>query len=207
MVISRSDYIVEDRLESIGLVRGGDPRITAFNEFAEVIANPTERLVGFEPLTDEANVTADSQTWVIIHGYNSSSDGPNINTAEQSVVQHARPNDRILSLDWREAAANQISPIGNFVAATWSAPVAEYVAQTLQNQYGISPQSASNTVNLVGHSLGAYMAGEIGKAFRDGVTDEAGNPVVSGNGVGVRTITALDPASRANNLLAQDNFI
>ena len=129
----------------------------------------TTRKVGFQEHRN-TNITSDSQTWVIIHGFTSDSEADNINLLENSVLQHAKPNDRILSLDWKEAAENQIGAFQPYNAMTWGRPVAEYAARILFEKYEISPDDAKNKVNLIGHSLGAYVAGEIGKAFRDGFT-------------------------------------
>jgi Ca2+-binding RTX toxin-like protein len=179
---SRPTY---ENLRNLGLVSGG----VSLGSFA------TERLVGFEEIRNE-NITSDSQTWVIIHGYDSSSEGENINILEQSVLKNARPNDRILSLDWREAAQRQalVAPT-NYAATTWAAPVAEYAVKTLISKYGISPEDAKNKLNLIGHSLGTYVAAEIGRVYRDGIVDSAVRLTVIGNGEGVRTLTALDPAT------------
>jgi Ca2+-binding RTX toxin-like protein len=153
------------------------------------------KIVGFRQ-DRNSNISPDSQTWVIIHGYDDDADERSTQIPlRQSIINNARPNDRILALDWREAAASQNSFTGNFIAATWSTAVAEYVVKTLYDAYGISADRAKDTVNLVGHSLGAYVAGEIGKIYK------------SVNGVGVRTITALDPASTSSNLLDPTTFI
>lgn len=65
-------------------------------------------------------------------------------------------------------------------AATWVTPTAEFAVNALRSEYGVDDNYAKNQLNLVGHSLGPYVASEMGRLFRDS------------NGTGVRTITALD---------------
>lgn len=165
--------------------------------------NDVERLVGIQERRNPT-ITPDSQTWIIIHGYTGNPDGENIALLEEAILRQAGSNDRVLTLDWHEPAAAQDLGIGNFISTTWAAPVAEYVVRTLEREYGITPEDASNTVNLIGHSLGVYVEAAIGEAYRDGFDAYAGNPAFSGNGVGVRTLTALDPGSSSNNLLGVD---
>jgi pimeloyl-ACP methyl ester carboxylesterase len=65
---------------------------------------------------------------------------------------------------------------------------------------------ARESLNLVGHSLGTYVSSEIGRIYRDGgtlvnpfpATPETANTTIAANGEGVRTLTALDPASTTN---------
>ena len=192
ILLSQFDPRLENRptygLANAGLVSGG-------------ISGPgfdSERLVGFQNVRNE-NIAPNAQTWVIIHGFTSSSEAENIDFLEASVLEHANPGDRILSLDWREAAEPQQLDSGPFIAATWTRAVAEYAVQTLINEYSVSSDNAINRLNLVGHSLGTYVASEIGRVYRDGFGDDSGSPALIGNGIGVRTITALDPASGLSN--------
>jgi Ca2+-binding RTX toxin-like protein len=84
--------------------------------------------------------------------------------------------------------------------------------RTLQEQYGLDANKARERLNLVGHSLGTYVSDEIGRIYRDGgtlidpfpATPETANTDIVGNGEGVRTLTALDPASATN--LPFNNF-
>ena len=86
---------------------------------------------------------------------------------------------------------------GNFRAATWINPVAEFAVEALNDYYGIDSLAASQSLNLVGHSLGSLVSSEIGRLYRDGLTVE-NETVVTGNNEGARTITALDPPSARN---------
>ena len=157
----------------------------------------TTRTVGFQEIEGEG-IAPTSQTWVIVHGFSSSSEGENIQLLAESVREHAKANDRVLLLDWREAAINQQRfGYDPYTAMTWGTSVAEYAVKTLINEYGLSADDAKNQLNLVGHSLGAYVASEIGRVYRDGLSDDTGAGLATfiGNGTGARTLTALDPAS------------
>jgi pimeloyl-ACP methyl ester carboxylesterase len=197
--------LVKSGSQYVSIVANGSPLLKGAKRDTYGLRNPgfvsggriedgssREKAVGFREIRN-TNISSGSQTWVIIHGYDDNADEETTQfPLQQSVLRNAGPNDRILALDWREPANSQRFDIGNFISATWSTPVAEYVKKTLNDVYGVSSNSAKDTVNLVGHSLGAYVAGEIGKIYKNV------------NGIGVRTITALDPASSANNLIAVD---
>jgi pimeloyl-ACP methyl ester carboxylesterase len=187
IVANSSPFLKGATRETYGL---DNPRLISGGENASPVSS-SEKVIGFRKIRND-NISPDSQTWIIIHGYDDDTEELTTQVPlQQSVLRNAKPNDRILALDWREAAANQSFRRGNFTAATWSAPVAEYVVKMLNDAYGVSSNSAKDSVNLVGHSLGAYVAGEIGKVYKNV------------NGIGVRTITALDPASSRNNLVAE----
>ena len=94
-------------------------------------------------------------------------------------------NDRVLALDWEEAAVNRsgvntifeelnktanLADVANGRAATWITPVAEFAVRTLQEQYGLDANKTRERLNLVGHSLGTYVSDEIGRIYRDGGT-------------------------------------
>lgn len=126
-------------------------------------------------------------TWLIIHGWNSA---PEIFEPTAEAITRARDGqDTVLLLDWREAAQNGgdglggLQSGGNFKAASWISSVADWAAQELKT-WGISDAHAQTHLNLVGHSLGAFLSAEIADRF-DG---------------GVNSIFALDPASELNSV-------
>ena len=159
------------------------------------------RKVGFLEVN---NPTEAEQTWLIIHGWNDAPEGKFADVAQE--IANTKPGDRVLLLDWREAAYNNSESLGvefgvpgrgNFRAATWISPVAEFAVKALNDFYGINIQEASQSLNLIGHSLGSLVNAEMGRIYRDGLLLENNN-FLSGNTQGTRTITALDPPS-ANN--------
>lgn len=129
------------------------------------------------------------QAWIILHGWNANYDNFR---AIASEIKDANPNDIVLTLNWLEASSSStgtaadLATFGNYYAATWIGPVAEVVAQHLK-LWGIDPQS----VNLVGHSLGALLASEI--AYQ--LNQQNGQDPPNYQAAKVNTITALDPPS------------
>jgi hypothetical protein len=120
-------------------------------------------------------------------------------------IKKERPNDRVLLLDWREASNNtppgssfgESGGIGNWFAGSWISSVAEYAVKTLKEEYGIDVPKALESLNLVGHSLGSLLSSEIGRIYKTGKNRRA-EDIITPNNTGVRTITALDPASESN---------
>ncbi len=190
---------LEGTLPVSGFVTGGSEEGVLFNQ--QVKNNPSLRKVGFLEVNnpDEAE-----QTWLIIHGWNDAPEGKIADVAQE--IANTKPGDRVLLLDWREAAYNNSESLGvefgvpgrgNFRAATWISPVAEFAVKALNQFYGIDTQQASQSLNLIGHSLGSLVNAEMGRIYRDGLTLENNN-FLSGNTQGTRTITALDPPSARN---------
>ncbi|GAB4276642.1 MAG: hypothetical protein Fur0025_01960 [Oscillatoriaceae cyanobacterium] len=158
-------------------------------------------------------------TWVIIHGWNDNPDDkPDINRKDGNspgdfadiaeVMSNANPGDRVLLLDWRQAAAggklnsqdnnpNALLRLGNYTAAKWIRPVAEYTVKVLET-FGITAEKAKTHLNLIGHSLGSLVANEIGRIYKEGYQDDKGREQIAANGTGVKGIIALDPPSQTN---------
>lgn len=165
--------------------------------------DPLSRNVSLQVYKEPAGEV--DQTWVIVHGWNSSPQGDNVKYLIKETIANAKANDRVLALDWSEASNNSGSPLdnvqlvlggGNGVAATWIAPTAKFAVEALE-EFGINSSNANTNLNLIGHSLGSFVSSEIGRIYRTGQYRRNEEPK-STNGVGVRTITALDPASRIN---------
>jgi Ca2+-binding RTX toxin-like protein len=132
------------------------------------------------------------QVWLVLHGWNSNYQ-EFVNIA--SSIKEAKPDDIVLTLNWLEASgtANNAPPglatFENYYAATWIGPVAEMVAQQLKI-WGVDPQA----LNLVGHSHGSMLAGEI--AYQ--LNQQKGQDPPNYQAAKVNTITALDPPSELN---------
>jgi len=157
-----------------------------------------------DPIVDNSKPR---QTWIVTHGWNSdsnkSADGNgDLNVLAREIAAKHK-GDRVIMLDWSEASKNsggdgaltdQLSR-GNYYAATWIRPVAEQVVVELK-KLGIDDFDASRNLNLVGHSLGALMSGEIGKIYRD--SQDKNSLIKDADRVGVNSLIALDPASESN---------
>lgn len=177
-----------------GTITGGNTG----GDLLDSVTDPEFRNVGFREV--QTPVGEGGKTWVIIHGWNSSPDAENIASLIDKTAQTADESDRILALDWSEASNNTggiLNTGGNGIAATWIGPTAQFAVETLEKEYGIDAASASQNLNLVGHSLGSLVSSEIGQIYKNG-TNRGGEVVTTGNNQGVRTITALDPAAETN---------
>jgi pimeloyl-ACP methyl ester carboxylesterase len=116
----------------------------------------------------DAGATIDPtlSTWLIIHGWNSD---PTQFAELATAIETRRPADQVLVLDWRTAAAGAFP----FAVEARIPLVATWAATALAEYF------AGSSLNVVGHSFGSYVAGEIAER-------------ISG---GVNTIVALDPAT------------
>ncbi|MBV6627487.1 MAG: hypothetical protein KI793_31965 [Rivularia sp. (in: Bacteria)] len=205
---AQDEYLDKSVLPVQGTVTGGSEEGILLN--SELQSNPGVRTIGFKEIS---NPTDAEQTWVIVHGWNDNPDDRFTELAQK--IAATNTSDRVLLLDWREAAYNTDGAYGidysalgkgNFRAASWIDPVAEFAVEALSEYYGIDSLAASQSLNLIGHSLGSLVSAEIGRLYRDGLTVE-NETVVTGNNEGARTITALDPPSARNrdeNPLAVD---
>ena len=118
--------------------------------------------------TDGSSIDPARPTWLIIHGWNSS---PAAFADLVNTIHSQRPTDQILVLDWQTAA--NTGPFNPFDAEKRIPIVATWAATTLK-----SAGFSGANINEIGHSFGAYIAGEIAEQMPGGVN----------------TIVALDPA-------------
>ncbi|MEG4148935.1 hypothetical protein QUA24_23925 [Microcoleus sp. Pol12B5] len=136
---------------------------------------------GVKGKAERSNIDPNKDTVVVIHGRgNGTEDGNIINLAETVAASQYYPNSQVLYLDWKEAANDPGSPALLTIpydAAKRIRPVADWATNRLK-ELGIDPK---RTI-LLGHSLGSYVASEIGR--------------ISG---GVKNLVALDPASPAGD--------
>jgi len=164
-------------------------------EFIETFAEPRTREVDRDPdafvrqdWPDSYEITLDRvggqgyiqnnlETWIVIHGWNDWPTGDGLTNAADlaSVIErYGDGNRQVLTLDWSGMAnrgRNQTDDLHD--ATVWIEEVAEATVEQL-NEWNFD----RNNINLVGHSLGAYVAYEI--------SEQLG---------GVNNLVALDPAA------------
>ncbi|MEZ2226926.1 MAG: hypothetical protein ACBR50_11725 [Microcoleus sp.] len=144
-------------------------------------------------------------TWVLIHGLNDNSDRF---LDLEKAIKAAKPNDRVLLLDWSDASSNGTLPkdngdaiyatarLGNYFAAKWATPVAEWAVKKLEQDYGIDGKVASENLKIIGHSLGSLVSSEMGRIYTLGKNRKGDNVLPNANGL--NTLIALDPPSQLN---------
>ena len=144
---------------------------------------------GKQVLESVRNRWTGQQVWVVIHGWNkdakyiSEAVDNNINSLAQTVA-NVKPNDIVLTLDWQEASTNR-GWLGNGDAASWISSIADFAKDKL-TAWGLTN---GDNLNFIGHSLGSLLSAEIASRFTK-----------------VNTITALDPPSETNLLLAGKSY-
>ncbi|MEQ8848819.1 CARDB domain-containing protein [Botrimarina sp.] len=126
-------------------------------------------------------------TWLIIHGRNGSFAAGNTNdeTNQNRMLQLAEAVDsatgehQVLTLDWREGAEsflNEVTETFDFSGEGWLETVGKWAAAALDNM-GFS----TGALNVIGHSWGGVITGEVAGAFPGGVN----------------RVVAIDPAEDA----------
>jgi pimeloyl-ACP methyl ester carboxylesterase len=129
----------------------------------------TERYITFERVNSRGYIE-NRPTWVVIHGWNGKAEDSKDLAKAIEEYDGYQVGDQVLTLDW-DAARTGATSLN--AAATWIERVGQFTANTLKS-WGIS----SSSINLVGHSLGAYVSYEIAKQLG-----------------GIGKLVALDPAS------------
>jgi pimeloyl-ACP methyl ester carboxylesterase len=165
-------------------------------------AEPAEGVIDvtLQRLDSTVPIDPSTRTWIVTHGRNGSfadSDDRVKQLADQIVV--AREGEQVLTLDWTEGAS--FVPLGDFTdfsQESWILPVATWAKHALTN-YGFT----SASVNLVGHSFGAVISGEIAAAFMGGVNtvlaiDPAEDPVFIASGSDYSTNDVVFGANNSN---------
>jgi len=110
-------------------------------------------------------IRTDKQTWVVVHGWNSSPDSlENLSDA----VKASRPGDQVLALDWSNGANAAL------MTALAAAPLSAKAAVGILKRWGIP----GSKINLIGHSFGGFVVDRLAA----GITG------------GVNRIVAIDPA-------------
>ncbi len=120
---------------------------------------------------ERSNIDPNKDTVVVIHGRGGGEKDSDISElATTAADSQYYPNSQVLYLDWKEAA-NSAEKIP-YDAAKRIRPVADWATNRLK-ELGIAPEKTI----LLGHSLGSYVASEIGRI-----------------GGRVKELVALDPA-------------
>ncbi|NQT16264.1 MAG: hypothetical protein HQ582_26135, partial [Planctomycetes bacterium] len=158
----------ERRLLSVGPLA---PDAT-FASVSSDLASLTGTVDGYPVSIDRHDAPAQSideleRAWLVIHGNASAPTASYINVLADA-LHSASSGDQVLTLDWSTIAALAIGTTENYIIR-----VAEWASSTLTS-YGFS----GGLLNLVGHSFGAYVAGEMAERIPGGVN----------------TIVGLDPA-------------
>jgi pimeloyl-ACP methyl ester carboxylesterase len=141
-----------------------DPNLRVDNDFVERNIGKTQggndRRIAFERINSPGYIE-NRPTWVIIHGWNGKAgDLKDLGQAIEGYDGY-QIGDQVLTLDW-DAARTGATSLN--AAGSWITTVGEKAAETL-NGWGIN----SSNINLVGHSLGTYVAAEIAKKIPGGV--------------------------------------
>ncbi|TAG18066.1 MAG: hypothetical protein EAZ39_12160 [Oscillatoriales cyanobacterium] len=125
---------------------------------------------------ERSNIDPNKDTVVVIHGRGGGGkeDEKITGLAKRAAYSQYYPNSQVLYLDWKDAAKSDSQP--PYDAAKRIRPVADWATNRLK-ELGIAPEKTI----LLGHSLGSYVASEIGR--------------ISG---GVKELVALDPAFPAD---------
>lgn len=119
-------------------------------------------------------INSDRDTVVVIHGWNNNDQTEGINKLAKEA---AKSGQQVVALDWGSIAQAGLDLVVPTNTAGWITPVAQSVS-TLLGQLKIS----SSRLTLIGHSLGTYVASEIGR--------------IRGQ---VRSLVALDPANNTDD--------
>ena len=133
-----------------------------------------------------APIDPNKNTWVIIHGWNSSRTEPNISNLVRSVIS-ARPEDQVVTLDWSSLADTGLFNIIAVLlldpfsqareAAKGISPSGKWAAEILKH-YGLK----ADKINVIGHSFGCHVGDQLAAGFQPEK---------------LRSIIALDPAVNA----------
>jgi len=131
-------------------------------------------------------------TWVVTHGWKGNVDDGG--RFHQLATEISEQNGQAVLLDWSEPAdypgetilGVNLTPITEpRKAASWINDIAAFATHSLANTWGYR-----SNLNLVGHSLGAYLSSEIARLISE-------NPATAG--YKVDRLIALDPADWLSN--------
>lgn len=113
---------------------------------------------------------------ILIHGWNANKDHTAIEPVRNAYL--AKGMDNLIVVDW-SAGANQLYDVSRTLVPKIGLQIGELVSDFMEKK-GIMPEN----VHVIGHSLGAHIAGNVGKYFKgklDRITglDPAGLLIIS----------------------------
>ncbi|MEG4964767.1 MULTISPECIES: hypothetical protein [unclassified Microcoleus] len=136
------------------------------------------------PTTSVKNV----ETYVVIHGNADTTLDRGKMAALAKTINDQKK--QVIVLDWSEAANNLLLPARS---AGWIHDVAKFAVEKLKNDWKID----SKNLNLIGHSLGSYVASEIGFILSNTEPEQESDPQYRQN-------PNIDQEQRVNSLIALD---
>jgi pimeloyl-ACP methyl ester carboxylesterase len=169
----------------------GSYRLTISSGFASHITRQDSNLEYLVDICREDNkgqpIDPTKNTWLIIHGWNSSRSEPKIKKLVDAVIA-TRPEDQVISLDWSSMAETGYFNIFDIIftadvksavraAAKGISPTGKWAAAILKH-YGFRAEK----INIIGHSFGCYVADQVADNYQPEK---------------LRSIVALDPAANA----------
>lgn len=138
--------------------------------FGTATKNNQSKTIEFKPVDRPLSDIGNRPTWVVIHGLDNDSNDQKTKDLADTIGNYDKDKDQVLILDWASAAKTG-GNVGE--AASWIKPVADAAKKKLRDEWKID----ADNINLVGHSLGAYVAWQTAKDIG-----------------GVNKLIALDPA-------------
>lgn len=149
--------------------------------------NASERNITIRGLSGvpSADQWSNQKVWLLIPGFTATAKFYDLTLA--TAIRNAHPNDAVLALDWTQVTDTPTNDAllgilrgDHYRSVSWVTPVANALRDKLV-EWGM-PASA---LNMVGHSLGSFLASEIAASFNTTYGSQVGS------------VTALDPASNS----------
>lgn len=159
----------------------------------QVFNGSTSHDVSIRKYDKDASPVSFEDTWLISHGWNDSTLNLDENYKFNRLANEINnQNGEVVLVDWSKAANSGPKPRTDpQKAAFWIRDVASFVSHALASTwaYGVASQTVQRSINLAGHSLGAYLSSEIARALGSSNTSMKYN---------IDRLIALDPADYIN---------